>query len=148
MSVEKLFNTDRFDRSDYFEEDEQWDTWTRDDLLMIVEKAKATMDENSILINDVAGHPLSTVEDLKNYALSGKFSIGVIKRVLMNDNCSEEIIRGLYNKSSDDNIFDFIRVNDVKKYGDGAFEKYVKSYIDSINNLAKDHKNFPDDLKK
>ena len=148
MSVEKLFNTDRFDRSDYFVEDEQWDTWTRDDLLMIVEKAKATMDENSILINDVAGHPLSTVEDLKNYALSGKFSIGVIKSVLMNDNCSEEIIRGLYNKSSDDNIFDFIRVNDVKKYGDGAFEKYVKSYIDSINNLAKDHKNFPDDLKK
>ena len=146
MSVEKLFNTDRFDRSDYFDEDEQWDTWTRDDLLMIVEKAN--MDEDSGLINGVAGHPLSTEEDLKNYALSGKFPIGVIKSVLMNDNCSEEIIRGLYNKSSDDNIFDFIRVYDVKRYGDGAFEKYVKSYIDSINNLAKDHKNFPDDLKK
>ena len=145
MSVEKLFNTDRFDRDDYFNEDEVWDRWTRDDLLMIVEKANWSEDIG--LINCVAGHPLSTEEDLKNYALSGKFPIGVIKSVLMNDNCSEEIIRGLYNKSSDDNIFDFIRVNDVKKYGDGAFEKYVKSYIDSINNLSKDHKNFPDDLK-
>ena len=35
----------------------------------------------------------------------------------------------------------------IKKWGDEAYDKYSESYINSINNLAKDHKNFPDDLK-
>jgi hypothetical protein len=38
-------------------------------------------------------------------------------------------------------------VNDDKKWGDGSFEKYINSYIESINELAKAHKNFPADLK-
>jgi len=65
----------------------------------------------------------------------------------MNENCTEEIIRGLYDKSSDDKIFDFVKEDTIKKWGDEAYDKYSESYINSINNLAKDHKNFPDDLK-
>ena len=143
MSIEKLFDTDKFDRDDYF--NEKWDEWTRDDLLTIVEKAN--LDEDAVVIGSIAGHPLSTEDDLKTYALSGKFDIGVIKSVLMNENCTEEIIRGLYDKSSDDKIFDFVKEDTIKKWGDEAYDKYSESYINSINNLAKDHKNFPDDLK-
>ena len=143
MSIEKLFDTDKFDRDDYF--NEKWDEWTRDDLLTIVEKAN--LDEDAVVIGSIAGHPLSTEDDLKTYALSGKFGIGVIKSVLMNENCTEEIIRGLYDKSSDDKIFDFVKEDTIKKWGDEAYDKYSESYINSINNLAKDHKNFPDDLK-
>ena len=143
MSIEKLFDTDKFDRDDYF--NEKWDEWTRDDLLTIVEKAN--LDEDAVVIGSIAGHPLSTEDDLKTYALSGKFGIGVIKSVLMNENCTEEIIRGLYDKSSDDKIFDFVKEDTIKKWGDEAYDKYSESYINSINTLAKDHKNFPDDLK-
>jgi hypothetical protein len=143
MSVENLFNLDFFDRDDYF--NEKWDEWTRDELILIVEKAN--LDEDLGIINNIANHPLSTEDDLKNYALSGKFGSGVIKAVLMNDNCSEEIIRDLYNRTANDKIFNFDRVNDDKKWGDGSFEKYINSYIVSINELAKAHKNFPADLK-
>ena len=143
MSIEKLFDTDKFDRDDYF--NEKWDEWTRDDLLTIVEKAN--LDEDAVVIGSIAGHPLSTEDDLKTYALSGKFGIGVIKSVLMNENCTEEIIRGLYDKSSDDKIFDFVKEDTIKKWGDEAYDKYSESYINSINTIAKDHKNFPDDLK-
>ena len=143
MSIEKLFNTNKFDRDDYF--NEKWDEWNRDELLTIVEKAN--LDEDGVVIGSIAGHPLSTEDDLKNYALSGKFGIGVIKRVLMNENCSEEIIRGLYDKSPEDKIFDFVREDTIKNYGDDAYDKYSESYINSINALAKEHKNFPEDLK-
>ena len=143
MSIEKLFDTDKFDRDDYF--NEKWDEWTRDDLLTIVEKAN--LDEDAVVIGSIACHPLSTEDDLKTYALSGKFGIGVIKSVLMNENCTEEIIRGLYDKSSDDKIFDFVKEDTIQQWGDDAYDKYSESYINSINTLAKDHKNFPDDLK-
>lgn len=143
MSVERLFTEEMFDRDDYF--NETWDEWSRDELLMIVEKAN--LDEDLGVINNIARHPLSTEDDLKNYALSGKFGQGVIKAVLMNDNCSEEIIRKLYNRSADDKIFNFNRVNDDKRWGDGSFQKYINSYIESINVLARAHKNCPADLK-
>ena len=143
MSIEKLFDTDKFDRDDYF--NEKWDEWTRDDLLTIVEKAN--LDEDAVVIGSIAGHPLSTEDDLKTYALSGKFGMGVIKCVLMNDNCNEEIIRGLFDKSSDDKIFDFVKKDTIRQWGDDAYDKYSESYINSINDLAKDHKNFPEDLK-
>lgn len=143
MSIDKLFETNKFDRDDYF--NEKWDEWTRDDLLTIVEKAN--LDEDGVVIGSIACHPLSTVEDLKSFSLSGKYGIGVIKCVLMNDNCTEEIIRELYDKSSDDKIFDFVKEDNIKNYGDDAYDKYSESYINSINDLALNHKNFPDDLK-
>ena len=143
MSIEKLFDTDRFDRDDYF--NEKWDEWTRDDLLTIVEKAN--LDEDAVVIGSIACHPLSTVDDLKSFALSGKFGVGVIKSVLMNENCTEEIIRGLYDRTPDDKIFDFVKEDTIKEYGDEAYNEYSESYINSINTIAKDHKNFPDDLK-
>ena len=55
MSIEKLFNTNKFDRDDYF--NEKWDEWNRDELLTIVEKAN--LDEDGVVIGSIAGHPLS-----------------------------------------------------------------------------------------
>ena len=144
MSVLKLFKLeDFFDREDYF--NEKWDEWTREDLIQIVEKVN--LDEDLGIIINIANHPLSTEDDLRNFALSGMFGIGVIKAVLMNDNCSEDIIRDLYNRCADDKVFNFNRVKDDKKWGPGSFEKYISSYIKSINELAEAHKNFPADLK-
>ena len=143
MSVEKLFSTSKYDRREYFNENK--DEWTREDLLAIVERAN--LDEDLTVINLIAQHPKSSEDDLKHYALSGKFGQGVIKSVLMNRNCSEEIIRGLYDKSADDKIFDYNRENDDKQWGEGSFEQYVISYIEGINELARKHKNFPVDLK-
>lgn len=142
MSVKKIFNLEFFDRDDYFIE--KWEEWTRDELIMIVEKAN--LDEDLGVINNIARHPLPTEDDLKYYSLSGKFGQGVIKAVLMNNNCGEKIIRDLYDRSADDKIFNFNRVNDDKKWGDGSFQKYINSYIESINVLARAHKNCPPDL--
>ena len=143
MSIDELFSIDKFDRVDYF--DEREDEWTRDELLKIVELANK--EEDGQLLNSIAMHPLSTQEDLKHYALSGQFNTGTIKSVLLNDNCSEDILRSLYNLNSESEIFNYARVSDDREYGEGAFNKYVNSYIDQFNELAREHKNFPTDLK-
>ena len=144
MSIDKLFETDRWDRDDYF--NEKWDDWTRDDLLTIVEKAD--MVEDSLVICSIACHPQSSVDDLKLFALSGKYDATIIYRVLLNDNCTEEIIRELYNKTSDNKIFEATKKKNIIDYGEKGWDEYKGGYITKINNYCLEHKNFPDDLKK
>jgi len=143
MSIEKLFETDKWDRDDYF--NEKSNDWTRDDLLTILEKAN--IEEDSLVIGSIAGHPESTVDDLKLLALSGKYGVGVIYNVLLNNNCTEEIIRELYNKNSDDKVFEYEKKKNIEEWGQEAWDKYKETYITKINGYCLAHKNCPEDLK-
>ena len=143
MSVDKLFETNKWDRDDYF--NEKWDEWSRDDLLAILERADISVD--ALLVGSIALHPQSSVDDLKLLALSGKYTVGVIYRVLLNDNCTEEIIRELYNKASDNKIFEATKKENIKNWGEKAWDEYKEGYVTKINNYCLEHKNCPDDLK-
>ena len=143
MSVNKLFETNKWDRDDYF--NEKWDEWSRDDLLAILEWADISVD--ALLVGSIALHPQSSVDDLKLLALSGKYTVGVIYRVLLNDHCTEEIIRELYNKASDNKIFEATKKENIKNWGEKAWDEYKEGYVTKINNYCLEHKNCPDDLK-
>ena len=143
MSIEKLFEADKYFRDDYF--NEKWDEWTRDDLLSILEKAD--MNDDSSVIISIAGHPQANIDDIKMLALSGKYDETVIYGVLGNKNCSEEIIRRLFDMSYDDELLVVTKENNIKKWGQDAWDEYKEGYITKLNKWCLSHKNCPEDIK-
>ena len=143
-NVDKLFEVDSIDRDDYFNEHD----WTNEELQNILDRIDyGESSANNIIVHSIACHPQTNIEQLKTFALSGKYGAGCIKAVLLNGNCTEEIIRAVYNKSADDPIFSYVKKENIKKYGEDNWNDWKEGIINGINNLALDHKNCPGDFK-
>ncbi len=146
MSIEKLFDLDPSDRDDYFME--YWD-WSSDELKIILDKINyGDNSDNNILVHSIATHPQTNIDNLKVFSLSGKYGAGCIKSVLMNDNCTEEIIRGIYNKSPEDKIYLYEKNTNIEKWGKDFWNQSKSGIVESINKLALEHKNCPKDLQE
>ena len=146
MSVEELFNLEPDERDELFCEKEDW---TSEEIDKIIDKINygQNIDED-ILLGSTASHPETSMKHLESFALSGKYGSGMIISVLLNDNCSEEILRGVYNKSSDDQIYTYTKMDNVGEYGKDGWEKYKTNIIEKVNGFVLKHSNCPDDLKR
>ena len=134
---------DREDRESFF--NDNFDNWDNNSLLEIADKLLIA--NAADLFVNVINHPNCTIESLEYFGCLGKFPSGAMKSVLMNKNCSEDIILQMYKKSSEDKIFNTAKSEMINDYGDDAWELYSSSVIDSINSLAEKHPNFPKDLQ-
>ena len=103
-------------------------------------------DDSSVIIS-IAGHPQANIDDIKMLALSGKYDVTVIYGVLGNKNCSEEIIRRLFDMTYDDELLVVTKENNIKKWGQDAWDEYKEGYITKLNKWCLSHKNCPEDIK-
>lgn len=124
--------TDYSEREDFYEANIK--KFTEEDRIYIVENL--TYEENENIIHTLL-EKIKNVEILEKFAMSGNYLKGAIASVLMNKNCTEKIIRGVYKQPKDSIIWKYELAYNLKKYGVDYYENVSSQVNKQIENGGK-----------